>query len=166
MQEQEHGQSSGENHRHFAQGIVAPVAGQHGGDHVGDADFLGGLGDIAGGHVLVDRSVGVAQMRHIQRAIDERTAGQEADAEAAPRVVGVGLLSRSGQGERGQEENRRQAGPHRRFGESHINCVERGKDTGREQTEDAGEHYRGKKVPHLGNGHGDNGEERHQRDVN
>ena len=29
----------------------------------------------------------------------------------------------------------------------------------------AGEHYLSKKVPHLDNGHGDNGEERHQHDV-
>ena len=115
--------------------------------------------------MLVDRSVGVAQVRHIQRTIDERTASQKTYAEAAPRVLVLGLFPRPGRRERSQEEHRRQASTHRRFGESHIDCIERGKDTSRKQAEDAGEHYRSKKVPHLDNSHGNNGEERHQRDV-
>jgi hypothetical protein len=76
----------------FAQGVIAPVAGQHRGDDIRHPDFRHPrVLDIAGGNMLVGRGVRVAEVGHVEGAVDQQGAGDGDHPEGEQRFV-AGLL--------------------------------------------------------------------------
>ena len=130
-QQQHDTDRGGQDHRGLPQGVVAAIARQHVGDDVGDAEVGHGALDVLGRHVLVNRSGGVAVVRHIQGAIDQGRTNEEHDRDRRE-AHGLLMFPWVSQGQGAENQDCGDASAYCGFRERHVDGVHQREQSGRQ----------------------------------
>ena len=110
-QQGHHARAGREHDDGLAEGVVAAVAGEHGGHYIGHAGFFDSIVQVARRHMLVDRCLRIGERRQTQRAVDQQTAHGDRECQRQPWLAQWFGLFALAEKERAEKEHRGDACP-------------------------------------------------------